>query len=68
MDRDQIGALFYGRPEHQRRFTDFPILPDVWIEFGRNPASVPLLPRAYAGCTSDHRVVTTGGDTAAGHL
>ncbi len=35
MDRDQIGALFYGRPEHQRRFTqDFPILPD----------GVPLLP------------------------
>src|SRR5688572_3762913 len=39
MNRDQIEALFYGRPEHQRRFTqDFPILPDVWIEYGQNPA------------------------------
>jgi hypothetical protein len=40
MDRDRIEALFYGRPEHQRRFTqDFPILPDVWIEYGRNPSA-----------------------------
>ena len=38
MHRDQIEALFYGRPEQQRRFTqDFPILPDVWIEYGKNP-------------------------------
>lgn len=35
MQREQIEQLFYGRPEHQRRFTqDFPILPDVWIAYG----------------------------------
>ena len=40
MDREQIETLFYGRPEHQRRFTqDFPILPDVWIEYGRAPGA-----------------------------
>ena len=39
MDRDRIEELFYGKPEHQRRFTqDFPILPDVWIAYGRTPA------------------------------
>ena len=38
MKRDQIEELFYGKPEQQRRFTqDFPILPDVWIEFGQAP-------------------------------
>jgi hypothetical protein len=38
MKRDQIEELFYGKPEHQRRFTqDFPILPDVWIEYGQEP-------------------------------
>jgi len=38
MKRDQIEELFYGKPEQQRRFTqDFPILPDVWIEFGKAP-------------------------------
>jgi serine protease AprX len=38
MKRDQIEELFYGKPEHQRRFTqDFPILPDVWIEYGQAP-------------------------------
>jgi hypothetical protein len=40
MQRDTIERLFYGEPEHQRRFTqDFPILPDVWIEYGRSPAA-----------------------------
>ena len=40
MDRDRIEELFYGKPEHQRRFTqDFPILPDVWIAYGRTPAA-----------------------------
>ena len=39
MQRETIERLFYGEPEHQRRFTqDFPILPDVWIEYGKNPA------------------------------
>jgi serine protease AprX len=39
MQRDTIERLFYGEPEHQRRFTqDFPILPDVWIEYGKAPA------------------------------
>src|SRR5512134_76740 len=39
MKRREIERLFYGEPEHQRRFTqDFPILPDVWIEYGKNPA------------------------------
>src|ERR1700704_384682 len=38
MERERIEELFYGRPEHQRRFTqDFPILPDVWIAYGRTP-------------------------------
>jgi serine protease AprX len=38
VERDRIEELFYGRPEHQRRFTqDFPILPDVWIAYGRTP-------------------------------
>ena len=38
MRRDQIEELFYGKPEQQRRFTqDFPILPDVWIEYGKAP-------------------------------
>jgi subtilisin family serine protease len=38
MRRDQIEELFYGKPEQQRRFTqDFPILPDVWIAYGREP-------------------------------
>ena len=38
MRRDQIEELFYGKPELQRRFTqDFPILPDVWIEYGKTP-------------------------------
>lgn len=39
MKRERIEELFYGRPEHQRRFTqDFPVLPDVWIAYGRSPA------------------------------
>jgi serine protease AprX len=38
MRRDQIEELFYGKPEQQRRFTqDFPVLPDVWIEYGKTP-------------------------------
>jgi serine protease AprX len=38
MRRERIEELFYGRPEHQRRFTqDFPVLPDVWIAYGRTP-------------------------------
>jgi serine protease AprX len=38
MKRDQIEELFYGKPEQQRRFTqDFPILPDVWIKYGKSP-------------------------------
>jgi subtilisin family serine protease len=38
MQRETIERLFYGEPEHQRRFTqDFPILPDVWIEYGKKP-------------------------------
>ena len=32
LERKQIELLFYGEPDHQRRFTqDFPVLPDVWI-------------------------------------
>ena len=38
MRRDQIEELFYGKTEQQRRFTqDFPVLPDVWIEYGKTP-------------------------------
>lgn len=40
MRREQVEELFYGKPERQRRFTqDFPILPDVWIEYGEAPRS-----------------------------
>lgn len=39
MDRSEIERFIYGEPEQQRRFTqDFPILPDVWIQFAQNPA------------------------------
>ena len=50
MDRDRIEELFYGKPEHQRRFTqDFPILPDVWIGYGRTPAGrIELLLTPYS--------------------
>jgi hypothetical protein len=38
MQRETIEHLFYGRPEHQRHFTpDFPVVPDVWIEYGKDP-------------------------------
>ena len=38
MRRETIEHLFYGRPEQQRRFTqDFPVLPHVWIEYGKDP-------------------------------
>jgi subtilisin family serine protease len=38
MDRQDIEAMFYGRPDQQRRFTqDFPVLPDVWIAYGTKP-------------------------------
>jgi serine protease AprX len=43
--RDRIEEIFYGKSEQQRRFTqDFPVLPDVWLEYAR-PSSlrVPLL-------------------------
>jgi hypothetical protein len=40
MRRETIEHLFYGRPEQQRRFTqDFPVLPDVWIEYGKDPSA-----------------------------
>ncbi len=38
MERRQIEELFYGKPDQQRRFTqDFPVLPDVWMEYGQAP-------------------------------
>src|ERR1051326_5895707 len=38
MKRVEIEELIYGNPEQQRRFTqDFPILPDVWIQFAEAP-------------------------------
>jgi len=40
MERAKIEELFYGTPQEQRRFTqDFPILPDVWIEFAEHPTA-----------------------------
>ena len=37
MKRNQIEQLLYGKPNEERRFTqDFPILPDVWIEYAAN--------------------------------
>jgi subtilisin family serine protease len=39
MRREQIEELFYGKPDQQRRFTqDFPVLPDVWLQYGRQPS------------------------------
>ncbi len=39
MERTQIEQIFYGQPDQQRRFTqDFPVLPDVWIAYGTEPA------------------------------
>ncbi len=45
MTREQIEELFYGKRNQERRFTqDFPILPDVWMEYGERPgARVELL-------------------------
>jgi serine protease AprX len=38
MERRQIEELFYGQSDQQHRFTqDFPVLPDVWMEFAQNP-------------------------------
>src|SRR5262245_15203232 len=35
MERADLEELFYGKADHERRFTqDFPILPDVWIDYG----------------------------------
>src|SRR3954468_19799639 len=56
MKRERIEELFYGRPEHQRRFTqDFPVLPDVWIAYGRPPATrieVLLTPHTESGAAA----------------
>jgi hypothetical protein len=36
MERADLEELFYGKADQERRFTqDFPILPDVWIEYGK---------------------------------
>src|SRR5262245_34577237 len=45
MDRIDVEELLYGKADEERRFTqDFPILPDVWIEYGKDPrATVELL-------------------------
>jgi subtilisin family serine protease len=38
MTREQIEELFYGKRNEERRFTqDFPVLPDVWMEYGEHP-------------------------------
>src|SRR4026208_2369517 len=40
MNRAAIEELLYGKADQERRFTqDFPILPDVWIEYGETPAA-----------------------------
>src|SRR5271166_1278079 len=40
--RDRIEEIFYGKSEQQRRFTqDFPVLPDVWLEYAK-PGSEPV--------------------------
>src|SRR5271165_3464844 len=43
--RDRIEEIFYGKVDQQRRFTqDFPVLPDVWLEYAKPTSSrVPLL-------------------------
>src|SRR5262249_43530775 len=36
MKRQDLEELFYGKRDHERRFTqDFPILPDVWFAYAR---------------------------------
>jgi serine protease AprX len=38
MKRQQVEDLIYGDPKQRQRFTqDFPVLPDVWIEYGVHP-------------------------------
>ena len=37
MKRQELEELFYGRRDHERRFTqDFPILPDVWFAYAQD--------------------------------
>ena len=37
MKRQDLEELFYGRRDHERRFTqDFPVLPDVWFAYARD--------------------------------
>lgn len=38
MERSLIEHIFYGKTDERRRYTqDFPILPEVWAEFGEHP-------------------------------
>jgi hypothetical protein len=40
MKRQELEELFYGRRDHERRFTqDFPILPDVWFAYAQDECS-----------------------------
>jgi subtilisin family serine protease len=37
MKRQELEELFYGKRDHERRFTqDFPILPDVWFAYAQD--------------------------------
>jgi len=67
MKREQIEELFYGKPEQQRRFTqDFPILPDVWIEYGKAPdrrVEVLLTPHNESDAPSMARALRTRLET-----
>ena len=41
MERTQVESLIYGDPNERQRFTqDFPVLPDVWIAYGQEPAKL----------------------------
>jgi serine protease AprX len=75
MERAVIEELFYGKPEHQRRFTqDFPILPEVWMDYADKPAErlsllltphnrtdAPTLARALRKRLSDEQNVVIEG-------
>jgi serine protease AprX len=78
MERAIIEELFYGKPDQQRRFTqDFPVLPDVWMEYAAKPKSrfellltphnrsdAPTLARALRERLKAERAVAIDGQNA----
>jgi subtilisin family serine protease len=56
MNPEQIERIFYGRPNERHRFTqDFPVLPDVWIQYAQDPhARLGLLLTPHYHSTAAH--------------